>query len=82
LPLPLRIQEALAGDPTQEGFQLLPGLDRSQEPITFGIPLPADSHITDVGQLGLAGAALGQFRVLARWPRSHQDLSLCGPLLL
>ncbi len=68
LPLPLLIQEALADDPVQDGFQLLPGLDRSQEPVTFGLPLPADSGLANLSQLGLSGAAVGQFRVLARWP--------------
>jgi hypothetical protein len=67
----LLIQEAIPDDPAQEGFQLLPGLDRDQEPVTFGLPLPEDSGISDVSQLGLSGAQVGQFRVLQRWPNSN-----------
>ncbi|MFQ5857372.1 MAG: LamG-like jellyroll fold domain-containing protein [Anaerolineae bacterium] len=68
LHVPLLVQEALPDDLTQPGFQLLPGLDRTHEPVTFGLPLPADANITDVSQLDLAGAQVGQFRVLERWP--------------
>src|SRR5262245_61601001 len=45
LTVPLVIQEALTDDPGQPGFQLLPGVERLQEPATFGIPLPAGSGI-------------------------------------
>jgi hypothetical protein len=65
------VQEALADDPTLEDFQLLQGVDRSQEPVTFGLPLPPDSGISRVEQLGLAGAQVGQFRVLQRWPNGN-----------
>ncbi|MBI2566186.1 MAG: hypothetical protein HYV63_04030 [Candidatus Schekmanbacteria bacterium] len=68
LPLPLLIQEALADDPAQEGFQLLPGVDRVQEPVTLGIPLPTDSGVSSIDELGLAGVTAAQFRVLSRWP--------------
>lgn len=71
LPVPLLIREALADDPAQEGFQLLAGMARSQEPVTLGLPLPEDAGITSTGQLGLAGALVGQFRVLQRWSNGN-----------
>ncbi|HBY93339.1 MAG TPA: hypothetical protein DEP84_05125 [Chloroflexi bacterium] len=71
LQVPLLIQEALPDDPAQADFQLLPGLDRSQEPVTVGLPLPEDAGVSNVTQLGLSGASAGQFRVLARWPNGN-----------
>lgn len=46
------------------------GVARTLDPVTVGVPLPdsATAGITDVNQLTLAGAAVGQFRVLGRWP--------------
>src|ERR1035441_8462466 len=61
--VPLTIQEAIYPGSVA-------GVTRTAEPVTMGIPLPDDANlgITDVAQLGLTGAALGQFRVLGRWP--------------
>lgn len=48
----------------------IPGITRSADPVTVGVPLPDDptTGATDVNQLTLTGAAVGQFRVLGRWP--------------
>jgi len=61
--VPLTIQEALYPGS-------VPGVTRTADPVTVGVPLPDDptTGITDVNQLTLAGASLGQFRVLGRWP--------------
>ena len=63
LTVPLIIQEALYPGS-------MPGVARTSDPVTVGIPLPDDavSGAADVGQLGLSGAPVGQFRVLGRWP--------------
>lgn len=59
----LIIQEALGPDET--------GVDRVQEPVTIGIPLPDDAHLREISELGLEGARRGQFRVLGRWPSGN-----------
>jgi len=61
--VPLRIQEAIYPGSTS-------GVTRTNEPVTVGIPLPDDATngATDVSQLTLTGATVGQFRVLGRWP--------------
>lgn len=69
--VPLRIQEALADDPLQAGFQLQPGVARDDEPVTVGVPLPDGLGVADADELGLEGSAVGQFRVLARWPSGN-----------
>jgi hypothetical protein len=61
--VPLTVKEALyPGSVT--------GVARSSDPVTVGIPLPDDpvTGATNVSQLGLSGASVGQFRVLGRWP--------------
>ena len=61
--VPLLIQEATyTGGP--------PGVTRTADPVTVGIPFPDDqiTGITDINQLTLTGATVGQFRVLGRWP--------------
>lgn len=65
LNVPLTIQEALyPGAPTS-------GITRDQDPVTVGIPLSDSAGIKNVNQLGLAGAQVGQFRILARWPSGN-----------
>src|SRR5215813_13263224 len=65
LPVPLTIQEALyPGAPTS-------GIDRSQDPVTVGIPLPDAAGINSISRLSLQGALVGQFRVLGRWPSGN-----------
>jgi Bacterial Ig-like domain (group 1)/PcRGLX-like protein central beta sandwich domain/Dockerin type I domain len=61
--VPLTIQEALYPGS-------IAGVSRTADPVTVGIPLPDDpiKGVTDVNQLGLTGASVGQFRVLGRWP--------------
>ncbi len=60
--VPLTVQEALyAGAPTS-------GINRTQDPVTVGVPLPDSAAITTTSQLGLTGASAGQFRALGRWP--------------
>jgi hypothetical protein len=61
--VPLTIQEAVYPGS-------IAGVSRAADPVTVGIPLPDDTSTgaTDVSQLGLSGASVGQFRVLGRWP--------------
>lgn len=63
LNVPLTVQEALPAGVT--------GINRTNEPVTVGIPLAEDSGITDVSQLGLSGTSAGQFRALAHWPNGN-----------
>jgi hypothetical protein len=63
LNIPLEVYEALR----LEGS----GIDRTQEPLTVGIPLPEDSGITSINQLGLSGANVGQFRPLAYYKNGN-----------
>ncbi len=63
--IPLTIQEAVyTGAPTT-------GINRSQGPVTVGIPLSDFGGVSSVSQLGLSGASVGQFRVLSRWPSGN-----------
>src|SRR5579884_1115930 len=63
--VPLTIQEAIyPGSPTN-------GIDRTQGPVAVGVPIPDSANISDISQLGLAGASVGQFRVLGRWPSGN-----------
>jgi len=57
--IPLTVNEALPLS--------VSGINRKAEITTGGIPLPENSGITSVSQLGLSGASSGQFRVLGRW---------------
>jgi hypothetical protein len=60
---PLTVQEALYSGSVA-------GVNRTAEPVTVGVPLPdnATSGASDVNQLTVSGASVGQFRVLGRWP--------------
>ncbi|HYJ32479.1 MAG TPA: hypothetical protein VE326_04615 [Candidatus Binatia bacterium] len=60
LPVPITVQEALVAGAA--------GLARTAGPVSVGIPLEEAQGITSVSQLGLTGAAAGQFRELARYP--------------
>src|SRR5271166_2851382 len=65
LPATLTVQETLyPGAPTA-------GEDRVQEPVTVGLPVADADGISDISQLGLQGASVGQFRVLGRWPSGN-----------
>ncbi len=61
--VPLTVQEAIYPGS-------VPGVTRTADPVTTGIPLPDDptNGVTDVSQLAISGAPVGQFRVLGRWP--------------
>jgi YetA-like protein/Bacterial Ig-like domain (group 1)/Dockerin type I domain len=61
--VPLTIQEAIYPGSVA-------GISRTGDPVTAGIPLPDDpvNGVSDVNQLTLSGASVGQFRVLGRWP--------------
>jgi len=59
LSIPIFIQEALPKD--------VLGINRTNEPITVGIPLMDSDNIRDVSHLGLSGVSMGQFRVLRRY---------------
>jgi hypothetical protein len=63
LHIPLTTQEAL---PPGAG-----GVTRVQDPFSVGVPLADTAGITNASELGLTGAAPGQFRVLARWPSGN-----------
>ncbi len=71
LSVPLLIQEALPDDVTKDGFQLIAGVDRKDEPVRFGLPLPPNSGITTPDQLAVKGASAYQFRALKRWPNGN-----------
>jgi hypothetical protein len=61
--VPLTVQEAIyPGSVT--------GIARTAEPVSVGVPLPDSptAGATDISQLSLSGASVGQFRVLGRWP--------------
>jgi len=61
--VPLIVKEALPASVT--------GINRTAEIATGGIPLPEDSGITSITQLGLNGVSVGQFRVIGRWPNGN-----------
>jgi len=61
--VPLIVKEGLPASVT--------GMNRTAEIVTGGIPLPEDSGITSISQLGLNGASAGQFRILGRWPNGN-----------
>lgn len=63
LNVPLTVQETLPAG--------VNGLDRDNENFASGIPLPEDSGITNVDQLGLSNSSAGQFRALAWWPNGN-----------
>ena len=65
LPVQLTVQEALYPGASTSG------IDRTQDPVTVGIPLADSAGISNISQLGLQGASVGQFRVLGRWPSGH-----------
>ena len=62
-PIALTVQEAI--------YPGVSGVDRTQDPVTVGIPLPDKAGITDTSTLGLTGTSVGQFRVLGRWPSGN-----------
>jgi hypothetical protein len=47
------------------------GVNRINDPVSVGIPLPDSAAITSTSQLGLAGTSVGQFRILGRWPSGN-----------
>lgn len=63
LNVPLFVNEVLPSGVT--------GANRTDEVVTGGIPLPEDSGITSISQLGLDGVAKGQFRALGYWPNGN-----------
>jgi len=65
LPVQLTIQEALYPSAP------INGIDRTQDPVTVGIPLADSAGISSVSQLSLQGASVGQFRILGRWPSGN-----------
>ena len=58
----LTVQEALGG---------VSGITRTADPVTAGIPLADSENVASVNQLGLDGAAAGQFRCLTEWPSGN-----------
>lgn len=56
------------------------GYTRVQEPVSVGLPLADSAGIKEISQLGLVGAAAGQFRVLGRWPSGNIEWVLVDTL--
>ena len=65
LPVQLTVQEAIYPGASTSG------INRTQDPVTVGIPLPDSANINNISQLGLSGALVGQFRALGRWPSGN-----------
>lgn len=63
----LSIQEALPDDPSKSTFQLIKGVDRKQELVTFGVPLPNDTSAFEISQLLFVGSNQVQYQILRRW---------------
>lgn len=61
--VPITVQEAI--------WPGVSGVNRTADTVTVGIPLRDADNITAVTQLGIQGAAAGQFRVLGRWPSGN-----------
>ena len=61
--IPINVSELLP-----EGIN---GIDRYQEPTSFGIPLKNTDNIQNISQLGLLNTSIGQFRVLSRYPDTN-----------
>ncbi len=64
----LQIREARPPQPGQGECTLQPGRDRSNGPVTFGLPLAAQPAVCDTDALSIDGASSAQFRVLHRRP--------------
>jgi len=63
LPVGVTVQEAV--------YSGVSGVDRTQDPVTVGIPISDSNLINNVSQLGLNGSTAGQFRILGRWPSGN-----------
>ena len=61
--VPITISESKPSDVT--------GVNRYNEPVSFGIPLKDTDGITSINSLGLSGATVGQFRVLKTYPSGN-----------
>ncbi|HUB79553.1 MAG TPA: hypothetical protein VMB03_12180, partial [Bryobacteraceae bacterium] len=59
--VPLTVQEALYPGS-------MPGVARTNEPVTVGVPLPDSANISSTSVLGLTGASAAQFTVESTWP--------------
>ncbi len=66
--IPLTLQEALPNLPDSPSFQLLKGMDRLDEPVTFTLPLDADLESTSYV---LIGAKYAQITPLTLWPNGR-----------
>src|SRR6185369_5796190 len=75
--VPITVQEALYPAVQAKNLTLAAvptaatGIARTNEPFTVGIPIPDSWNITSESQLGLTGASVGQFKILAHWPSGH-----------
>jgi len=49
-------------------FAFGPGVARSAEPVTVGVPLPREAQVRDLGNLVVVGSETTQLRPLAHWP--------------
>ena len=71
--VPVTVQEAL--------YPGIPSCPRTADPLTVGIPLPDSAGTRSVSQLGLAGPAAGQFRILGWWPSGNAKWVLIDTLV-
>lgn len=71
---PLTIQEALYSGSVA-------GVARTQDPVSVGIPLSQSANITNVSQLGLSGASVGQFRVEGCWSGAPAGAPTAGSVM-
>ena len=72
LNVPLIVQEAI--------YPGVSGIARTQDPVTVGIPLSDGTGVRSESQLGLSGSAVGQFRILGRWPSGNAKWVLVDTL--
>lgn len=74
-------QEALPLDSNKQSSPPIQGVDREQEPVTFGVPLHADTNVLLTEQLLLVGANDVQFRILRKWPNERIQWVLVDTLV-
>lgn len=66
--IPLTIQESIVSGQT--------GVNRTNEPVTVGLPIPDSANLNNINQLGMSGATAWQFKQLATWPDGNLKWAL------
>ncbi|TNE48270.1 MAG: hypothetical protein EP343_16795 [Deltaproteobacteria bacterium] len=75
----LTLMEALEEDKGKPGYQLIQGLDRTQEPFSIAVPIPGDDDTPEFElnrfvlliEGNTSKEPLVQFRLLKRWPNTR-----------